>query len=221
MRKKRVLQVVVPFIILMAAVAVPSAILASEHSASPGSLSILSIQEDRFYNWDFTSDDEDLSSSNVDWPVNMLFYNNAEVDKVKRIYWRNCGWPFASAKYARLDDGSGFDYDEDSGTKSPCDCLFFGDQPHMRVYADDNHTLYNTSWGFYVLGTTHTDHNECGPNTWHGESEDTEGLMADRASDRGYTVYEDWGNFYNAESRRREGNHIIENDGYATAVYVR
>ena len=90
----------------------------------------------------------------------------------------------------------------------------------MRVYADDNDTLYNTSWGFYVLGATHTDHNECGPNTWHGESEDTEGLIADRASDRGYTVYEDWGNFYNAESWRQEGNHIVENDGYATAVYV-
>ena len=218
MRKRRVLQVGVPFIMLIAVVAVPSAILA-DHSAGPGSLSVLSIQEDQFYNWDFVSND-DFSSSNVDWPVNMLFYNNAEVDKVKGIYWGNCHWPVASAKYARLNDGSGMVWDNDSGTKSPCDCTIWGNQPHMRVYADDNDTLYNTSWGFYVLGTTHTDHNECGLNPWHGESEDTEGLIADRASDRGYTVFEDWGNFYNAESWRREGNHIVENDGYATAVYV-
>ena len=72
MRNRRVFQVVVPFIMLIAVVAVPSAILV-DHSAGPGSLSVLSIQEDRFYNWDFVSnEDDDTSSSNVDWPVNMF-----------------------------------------------------------------------------------------------------------------------------------------------------
>ena len=70
------------------------------------------------------------------------------MDKVKGIYWGNCHWPWASAKYARLNDGSGMVWDNDSGTKLPCDCAILGNQPHMRVYADDNDTLYNTSWGF-------------------------------------------------------------------------
>ena len=44
---------------------------------------------DSIYNYDFTS--QTVSSSGVDWAVSLVFYNNAEIDKVKNIadgkYW--------------------------------------------------------------------------------------------------------------------------------------
>lgn len=49
--------------------------------------------------YDFYS--EIASSSNVDWPVTMVFYGHAEVDRVKMIYF---GWANAHTMYARMSD---------------------------------------------------------------------------------------------------------------------
>lgn len=50
-------------------------------AATTSHLTVILLSEDQFYNYDFLSDQ--ASSSNVDWSVTMLFYGNAEVNKVK------------------------------------------------------------------------------------------------------------------------------------------
>ena len=61
------------------------AVVQGNHSASQSAFKVLSIGSDEFYNWDFNS--EDARRDNVDWPVTMLFYNNAEVDRVKDVFY--------------------------------------------------------------------------------------------------------------------------------------
>lgn len=67
--------------------------------ATTAKLTILSSDGDSFYNYDFLS--QSASSSNVDWPITMLHYNNAEVDK--DIYY---GASIASEKHAKMKDGT-------------------------------------------------------------------------------------------------------------------
>jgi hypothetical protein len=92
--------------------------------------------------------------------------------------------------------------------------------PHIRVYADGDDHLYNVSWGYYVLGTTHKDYQECVSGSKFGWSEDMEDWFGTRASNRGYGITRDWGAFYNREPARWEQNHYWQNSGYATWVNV-
>ncbi len=205
---------------LATSIANPSAL--ADHYVETTSFHYISMAEDRFYNWDFENDDY-TTRTNVDWPVTMLFYNDADVQLVKDMYYTFVG----SSMYARLNDGSDWVWDKDGGTKSGlCTSGIY----HMRVYADSDDHMYNTSLGYYVIGTTNIDNNECGDkDKWSGESELTEGHFATRAKDIysecGVDVLEDWGNFRNVEPYRyvdsEEGpDHIKDNDGYATAVYL-
>jgi hypothetical protein len=193
--------------------------LAGTPSAGAGStshLTILYIREDAFRNYDFLS--QTVSSTNVDWPVNFLFYNNAEVDKVKDAM----RFSFAGSRMnGRINDGSGFVWDQDGGRKNYL-CPIIGDAYHYRLYADGDDRLYNAAWGYYVIGTSHIDHNECGFGAWFGKSETAEGYIASRARSAfgSSNVAEDWSSFANSEPYREEGNHIWQNNGLATAVRV-
>ena len=97
----------------------------------------------------------------------------------------------------------------------------------MRIYSNPNNggseRSYNVSWGYYVQGTTHWDRNDCmNPNAAFGWSEDAEREMVNRAISQGYALYHDWGNLYNPEEPRWEGNyaHYWQNSGVGSAVYV-
>lgn len=187
-------------------------------AASTSNLTTLSIDGDSFYNYDF--DSESASSSNVDWPITMVHYDNAEVDDVKDIYFGST--IFANTKYARMNDG-GWDWDSDKGTKSG---QVYSDElddyvyVHQRIYAPNPPDyMSNSPWGNYVISTTHFD--EYPTESWSGYSEYAEDFFALSASGS-YTVYEDWSDFSNDESYREEdsGSHIWFNDGDATAVEV-
>lgn len=185
-------------------------------SATTSNLTILYIAEDRFYNYDFAS--RSVSSSNVDWPVGLLFYGNADVNKVKSIYW---GRIPASTMYACIDDGGGWVWDSDMGTKGIVYSSYLNSYVylHMRVYAPNPPDYaYNQYWGKYVIATAHYD--QFPLESWSGYSEYAEHHLASIASGKGYAVYVDWAYFYNYEPYRAEGNHIWLNDGYATAVHV-
>lgn len=186
-------------------------------AASTSHLTTLYIQEDRFRNYDFNSKTD--SSSNVDWALSMLFYNDAEVDKVKDILSPPYNFSGGS-KYARLDEGSGWLWDKDGGRKDIYCPSYQTEARHMRIYADSNDRLYNVSWGYYVLASTHKDWQECWFGSEFGWSEETEDIFADFLDEEGYTVFEDWNYWYNYEGSRWEGNHYWSNNGYATAVYV-
>jgi len=208
---------------------------AEAHTAPSGSFYTLTIQEDAFINWDFRS--KDVQASKVDWPVNMLFYNNAEIDKVKdaldalpNTNISRCG----SGQDARVDDGSGMEWDGDGGIKDDCSSTPPSEQArHMRVYADGDDRLYNLSFGYYIIGTTHAE--DCHQHGtifyrychhhWVGYSEianDWWDYYSDQVA--GWTVYSDWGSFSNTASGLDDHgsgeDHYMESDGKATYVNV-
>jgi hypothetical protein len=175
------------------------------------------------------------SSNGVACAATMVFYNNAWVNKVKNMYYGMAD--FAVWDYALLNDGNGWIWDQDRGTKThyPIDPLVYLPPPidanvlmHLRVYAPNPPDyMENSAWGKYVIGTTHCDEFPENPfgGTWHGYHEVAEEFFADWAIDDGYTVFEDWTSFYNEEDYRVDVQPdgficIWENDGYATAVYV-
>jgi hypothetical protein len=211
-------------------------------AATPQDLSnprAIFIGDDWYYNYDFGS--AAYNRNNADWAINMLFINQAEVDRVKDMYW---GTTYDNSRmYNYVSDGNnggpysgktGSGWDQDAGTKDPdyINCLDPDmDFKHMRLYADspsagDDH-LYNTSYGFYVIGSTHWDINECqkylGGYTVSGWSENAEGVMAERARQNGASsVYEDEIWLQNYESPRYDSGdqHFWDNDGWATLVFV-
>jgi hypothetical protein len=148
----------------------------------------------------------------------MLFYKNAWINKVKNIY---PFWLPGGAKYARLNDGSGWIWDTDCGIKG----TFLSSDLnayvwiHMRVYAPNPPDyMYNAGWRKYVLGTTHFD--QFPFEDWSGYSEWAEEGLASLARSTGLFVVEDCLNFYNYELYRNENNHIWLNNGYTTVVKV-
>lgn len=146
-------------------------------------------------------------------------------------------------------------WDRDQGLKEHiCSGLPIPGSPretnHIRLYADSSEQfdggsqtrpvdskggttddrLYNPTWGFYVLGTSHIDYLECPPTeaTWFGQSERTEARIA-------YWASREWGAqnveyssqwLNNVEGLghvnhvRVEGNHIWQNNGWATVVKI-
>lgn len=203
---------------LLAGVVLGDRVNSLAEAATASNLKLLGIVEDRFWNYDF--DSQTVSSTKVDWAMSMLFWNNAEVDKVKDIY--RSDYPFGGgAKYAYLNDGSGYVWDSDGGKKDIYCPSYQAEARHMRLYADSDDHLYNVSWGYYVLGSTHKDWQECWPFPSHfGWSEETEGMFVNYALNRGYSGSHDWGNFYNYEAPRWEGNHYWDNNGFASQINV-
>ncbi|NIQ82617.1 MAG: hypothetical protein GTN93_31975 [Anaerolineae bacterium] len=189
----------------------------SADAATTSHLTLLSVREDRFWNYDFNS--KTVSSTNVDWPLGVLYWNNAEVDKVKGIY--GSWFPYGGgAKYLRLKDGTSYVWDQDGGRKNnPCP-IWQQSARHIRIYADSDDRLYNVSWGYYVLASSHKDWQECWAGSQFGWSEESEGIFVAFAQSRGYAAAHDWGNFFNYEAPRWEGNHYWDNNGYASAVNV-
>lgn len=184
------------------------------NAATAASLNIMNINEDSFFNYDFLNQNN-TNANNVDWPMQMLYYNNATVAKVKAIYWGSTN--FGSAMNGRINDGGGWLWSSDKGTK---EAICTSSVRHMRLYANGNHRSYNVSWGYYVIGSTHYDLDECSLNPRFGWSETAESWFAQIARDKGYTVFEDWSSWANPEPDRWEGNHFWQNDGNATAVFV-
>jgi hypothetical protein len=166
--------------------------------------------EDSFRNYDFNNPTT-ASPNNVDWPVTLLFFNNANVAKVK---WY--GFSSPSEQFGRFDNGSGFVWDGDAGSKDVL-CSASSDH-HYRVYG----RLYNTDWGYYVFATSHMDYNECNLfySNWFGNPDATENDVASMAQRAGYSVQRDWRSFQNYEPYRVEGDHYWSNDGLATAINV-
>lgn len=170
-------------------------------------------------NYDFNS--KSISTTNVDWPIMIIFYGNATVNKVKSIYG---GLTLASTKYAAYDIGSGTRWDSDMGTKVS---VTFGgpdgsdsDTLHLRIYAPSTDYFDGSGgWGHYVIASAHFDFNPPW-DTVCGYSEDAEHIALQIAAGKGYTVYYDYYYIYNYEAFRNESNHYWQSDGYVSLVYV-
>lgn len=188
----------------------------AHYTATSGNLRLLYFSGDAIRNYDFNQQ----TIGHVDWTVNLLFFNDAEIDRIKNALcdqnqrnWCINGEPI----YGRLSDNGGQSYvwDEDSGRKRG-DCTLYD---HYRIYADSDDHMYTPAMGFYVFGATHRDWYECYPYRYHGFSERVEKhLTADLWGL--FTPSPNYANFYNYETYREEGNHIWHSSGRATYAYV-
>ena len=191
------------------------------NGASTSHLSRLSFHGDQFWNYDFTS--KQVRANGVDWPIGLVFYGNATINKVKS-FLANEYDQVGSSMYSRLNDGAGWRWDSDRGRKTTA-CPGAPLQPswarHYRVYADGDDRLYNPKWGFYVIGSAHYDERECASNPTHGWSETAEGWITYRWRQNGGWAQDDWRYFGNPEPLRVQGNHIWQNNGKASRLHVR
>ncbi len=189
-------------------------------AATTSKLTVVGIAGDAWYNYDFNG--EVASSTNVDWPTMMIFYGNAEVDKVKNAYSPWYPKRMGDVKNAAMNDVGTWFYDSDRGIKKT-DCPPTGWFEHMRVYAPGgSDRMYNTNYGYWIMGTTHFDYNDGCSGAIHGYSETAESWFAQNARNiwGSGRVFEDWGWMFNGEPRRPEGNHIWESNGYSSYVNV-
>lgn len=203
------------------------------YAYSTSNLAIIPVWEDRFYNYDFDGTAYPPNQeTDVTCPVTMLFYYNASGSKVKNnIYWGTAGsfpQPPASTDYGLLNDGDGWFFDGARGTKHIIWSweLLSIVYVHLRVYPHQSY-MQNYSYGKYVIGTTHFDAFPF--EEWFGFNEYAENYLADYASGKGYSVYEDCVYYRNYEDRLELIIHPIyflpaiytwQSDGWATVVYV-
>jgi hypothetical protein len=177
------------------------------------------------YNWD--SDGQTLDASQVDWPVTLLFSNNANVNKVKDgplsgkyDQGASCAGPMNMRVGPNF---AGMVWDTDSGKKTTC-CPITGSDIHFRVYADHDDSpdrLYNVTLGYYIAATSHHDIRECGSGTQFGYSETAEQEIAtDSANIAGWAVYSNYWGMDNGLVSSWIGNRYYESNGYATEVMV-
>ena len=193
-------------------------------AATTSNLTLLSLREDQWRNYDFT--EQTVSSNKVDWAVSLMFWNNATINRVKN-HLGNEYDQVGSRQNGRLRDSVsvGFVWDQDGGRKTT---LLPGcpgqpnDARHYRIYADGDDRIYNLDWGYWVFGTDHYDIEECpgGPPAWFGYSETAEDWITWRWRQNGRSATDDWAWFYNPEPFRVEGDHIWDNNGYASALHV-
>jgi hypothetical protein len=164
------------------------------------------------YNYDFHS--REVSPSNVDWPMTVLFTKNATVSKVKALYWRDHG----EVKWFTCRSGDLWLWSSDEGTKSKgiraC---------HLRLYANDNDHCYDSQIGKYVIGSTHYDRFEGWPSPWRhtvGWSEEACQEVLSIARRKGYKTIDKMWNWDNYESGYWEGNRWCQSDGWVSVVEI-
>jgi hypothetical protein len=176
---------------------------------------------DRFLNYDMV--DAVFGRDKVDWPVTVLFTNNADVNYVKNMMdgdWAPLDASSANQNYNLLNDGFGQAWDGDGGKKTTS-CPALGDYAnHYRAYGiGAGQHLYNTTLGYWVPATTHRDWSECSLSPKYDFSEGTEEKMTYWAG-RYTAVANDKFNIDNNEPFRVEGNHTWQSNAYASTIHM-
>jgi hypothetical protein len=197
----------------------------SQAATAADGITIMMFNNGRWWNYDF--DSESARSNNVDWPVSILFIGNATIDKAKSKMdsWTTYDSSSGEKKHLRLSNNvdSAWGWDEDGGKKTIA-CPGPGSQArHYRVYSTVNggeERLYNSTLGYYVVATTHSDWNECPPiGKKHGGTDATEMNMINQTTDNTSTQDHRWG-LHNEEPWRVEGNHQWSHDGWASTISI-
>ncbi len=207
-----------------AAIAVALLLVAAAPAAAktvPGIQQVSLGSGDWVYNYDFKS--KDARADNVDWPVTLLFWNNAEVDKVKNKWcpWWDlfrCSGP-GVYEYMLLKDGSSSYWDQDTGRKKSISG--WDDSWHVRFYAPyPSDRGYSLELGYWVVATTHKHNDEITKtNKWTGYSEETEEKVANDLRAKGWLVEDDkvW---FNNVLDEWQGTSYLQSNGYATKIKV-
>lgn len=202
------------------------------HAGTVGtsSYAILSFGSREFPNWDFNG--ETASRSNVDMPVDLLFYNNATVSLVEAAtkalgYDGSCDFGFCSNEDFEYstDSGSSWQWNPNGGDKTGeavCSTT-----RHVRFHAPSVGYFNSPTWGYMIVATTHRDHNEpsslCS-DTYYNDPEGTEEAASNSVmtlwAGNGDPTYLDWADFHNYWQGNTDSNHIMNSDGYATYICV-
>ena len=169
--------------------------LAEANIAPDGTLNRKSLgQSDYVWNWDFLTFEaaEDQDENNVDWGMRFIFHENANVDYVTDRIDGAGADPhinpqltnfLATGKYAHIDDGPthvGSNITSDRGLKTNPGCAWnFG---HMRFYANSG-VNYNSNWGYYIVASSHRDHEWVNCDNKFSSLEYHEGVWGDRIED--------------------------------------
>lgn len=202
---------------------------------------------DYFWNYDFDSTQFDLTKKPVaqhhgDWPVTVIFTNDASTDIAKFVWSHQV---LATPMNMRLYDGyprlvgnpTTPVWVRDSGAWTGSVC--WGTKWHYRVYAPHgspygSYSMYNLKLGYYVLATTHKDHNEqtnwamvCG-KPWWGDSESVEERLVRDAvnyntgdpNDVRFYANEDQFKLGNRDMRETVGRRHYNNNGKASQICV-
>lgn len=153
------------FIMVAALVLMVLPVSASAHVGPEASYGWVWMGGDKVYNFDHKDKDDIWNNDKVDWPVHLVFWNDAEVDWVKTDGHRLDNDVFKTSggsKWLRLrGDNNAWMNDSDRGRKK------FNCKPavgpenewtqHYRVYADGNDRLWTPDLGFFVIATAHFD----------------------------------------------------------------
>ncbi len=161
------------------------------------------------------------TSLKPDWPISIIFYGHATVEKVKKIYGKS---GLSTKKYIYYEDGDRLAWDSDRGAKTRV--WFNGpdgldqDVLHLRIFAPpEGHFEGEGAWGHYVIATVHLDFNPPLDDIC-GYSEDAEVLALQIAERKGYKVFFHCVNLFSGEQFRVKSHHYRQSDGYAGLVYV-
>lgn len=215
----RILAAVV-LVLVLAVVAVATSQATPSSALGGAVVQPVNLGGDLWWNFDFVARND---TTNVDWPVDVIFWGNATVSKVyNKLGW---AWP-GSNVYQQVSDGAGTTWVASAGRKNTL-CT----DTHLRLYADSDGALSNPILGSYVVGTAHLDVNECSSKPSYGWNETAEGNVAARWAARwGSTgvvrdaaVFPDkvtptsiLANVVNVTN----GTHVYVNNGLPTLIYV-
>lgn len=185
---------------------------------------------DGFRVYDYTEQLTGDYQSIVDWPVSLLFSNAARVDKVKdRLV--ACGFTLDGIQRmnGRLNDGAGWLWDVDAGVKTPEGYASLDSYraAHVRIYADSDDRMYNTTWGYYCIATCHLDYQDWippSPWAWYGYSEYAENFTTSEWRDHygDNVTFPDsiWMNNVESPAYCEDGNHWYYSNGYASKLKI-
>jgi hypothetical protein len=190
---------------------------------NPYSFGWTGVQEDILPRYDFDTNSD--VASHADWPVTVIFFGyGASVSAAKNLLWS--GGLGSSLWYRCTDNGYNWYWNQDEGAKTastPPDW----DAWHCRVYAVNDYWNYNSTFGYYVVGTTHRDwHGKNGgaPPYYTGYSYDAMVQVTNKAAETvGFdNIVLNYFNMWNYEPTREEGSlyiHVWQKpDGYVRGV---
>lgn len=174
-------------------------------------------------NYEFITQNQ--SADNVDWMLNLVWWNNADVVQAKQVLQDQGFSGVGSQRFMQIEAGhKNYVWDQDSGVKD--DSYFTCTNEHAYMFAPAGDRLFVPGgWGWVVFGSSHQDYNEgshfsCSGSAAFGWSETAEGVLASDYSSRGHAVMQNYGNVYNAQYGNDccLANHYWESNGYDTFV---
>jgi hypothetical protein len=202
------------------------------------------LHEDQLYNWDFN--DTRVGISTTDWPITIVFYENATKAKVADALKSRWYLIPGSYMYALINDRdpyygtNNWFWDKDKGLKKheripqsimkifarACNDPYLNSTwdvfIHIRLYANPDTGYIFSPWlGKYVIASTHLDGLYIGfltiAEVWSGFSSFAEFSVYITFNDyRAHAI-----NLYNADwTCRRVGSHYNYHDGYATLIKI-